>query len=81
MNEKRKEALETGKYFCPECGELMIFEDEQWRDSLVCENCGYSCKLDDYGDDPDDVDRRRITEIAGSPDTETYEEVYDEDND
>ena len=81
MNEKRKKALETGKYICPECGKLMVFEDEQWRDSLVCENCGYSCKLDDYGDDPDDVDRRRIAEIAGSPDTETYEEVYNEDDD
>lgn len=81
MNEARRKALETGEYFCPECGELMVFEDEKWRDSLVCENCGYSCQLDDYGDDPEDVDRKRITEIAGSPNTETYEEIYDEDDD
>ena len=81
MNDKLREALETGKYTCPECGKLMIFEDEKWRDSLVCEHCGYSCKLDEYGDDPDIVDRRRITEIAGTSTTETYEEVYDDDND
>ena len=81
MNEKLRKALETGEYVCPECGELMIFEDEKWRDSLVCEKCGYSCRLDDYGLDSDDVNRQRITEIAGTLNTETYEEVYDEDND
>ena len=79
MNKDLRRALETGKYTCPECGELMVFEDEKWRDSLVCENCGYSCALDDYGSDTDDIDRKRITEIAGLP--ETYEDIYGEDND
>lgn len=81
MNDKLREALKTGNYPCMECGKPMVFEDEKWRDSLVCENCGYSCKLDDYGIDVDEVEMRRIAEIAGFPTTETYEEIYDEDND
>lgn len=78
MNDKLRTALETGKYPCMECGSLMIFEDEKWKDSLVCENCGYSCKLDDYGLDSTEVDRKRITEVAGEIEskTETYEEIY-----
>lgn len=80
MNEKLCEALETGRYECPECHQLMVFEDEKWRDSLVCENCGYSCKLDDYGMDTSEVDRQRITEVAGAIAGETYEDVYGEDN-
>ena len=80
MNEKLRKALETGKYECTECHHLMVFEDEQWRDSLFCENCGYSCRLDDYGSDVDEVDRQRITEVAGAIESETYEDVYGEDN-
>lgn len=81
MNEKLRKALETGEYTCPECGEPMIFDDEERKDSLVCENCSYSCYLDEYGDDPDEVERRRITGVAGTSSTESYEEVYDDEDD
>lgn len=80
MNEKLREALKTGKYPCMECGKLMVFEDEEWRDSLVCESCGYSCKLDDYGLDVDEVEIRRIAEVAATIPAETYEDIYDEDD-
>ena len=52
MNDKLKEALRTGKYLCPECGNLMVFEDEKWKDSLICEECGYGCSTLEYGEDP-----------------------------
>ena len=81
MNEELRKALETGKYVCPECGELMVFEDEELRDSLLCEKCGYSCKLDDYGKDVDDVEYQRIADVAATIPGETYEEVYGEDDD
>lgn len=77
MNEKLREALFSGKYPCPECGKLMVFETED-RDSLVCEGCGYDCKLDYYGLDEEEIDclnnpNRGVLEI--------YEEIYDEDDD
>lgn len=81
MNEKLRKALETGKYDCPECGKLMVFEDEEWRDSLVCEDCGFSCKLDDYGSDVEDVENQRIADVAATIPGESYEEVYGEDDD
>lgn len=79
MNDKLKEALFTGNYPCPECGRQMVFEDEEWRDSLVCEHCGYSCSLDDFGRDPWDVERQNIENVAAAHESETYEDVYDDD--
>ncbi len=49
FNWKLYEALDSGEYPCPECGRLMIFENEIDRDILVCEACGYSVYIDDYG--------------------------------
>lgn len=39
----------TRTNICHECGNLMEFEDEKWRDTLVCPNCGHSVDLDHYG--------------------------------
>lgn len=49
FNDKLVEGLKTGIYICPECGEPMIFEDEEICDILVCENCGFSEELEHYG--------------------------------
>ena len=49
FNELMRRALDTGEYYCPECGALMEFEDEKWRDTLVCLECGHSMDLDMYG--------------------------------
>lgn len=49
FNDLLKRGLETGRYICPECGEDMVFEDEEFRDTLVCEHCGHSMDLDHYG--------------------------------
>ena len=81
MNEMRRRALETGEYPCMECGKLMVFEDEKWRDSLVCEHCGWSCSLDDYGEDPAEVENQKISDAVAYY-QETHEEIYgDEDDD
>lgn len=47
-NSKWLEAMEAGEYFCDQCGAKMEFEDE-WADTLVCLNCGYSINIDQYG--------------------------------
>ena len=50
FNEKQRRALfGLEDYICPECGGKMIFEDEKWRDTLVCQACGNSMDLDHYG--------------------------------
>ncbi len=81
MNEELRKALETGKYLCPECGNEMVFEDEKWKDSLMCEACGYGCNLDEYGLEYSEIEGRRLSEIVGQRSTETYEEIYGEDDD
>ena len=84
MNEKLRKALETGIYECMEdgCDGLMEFDDEETRDSLTCTKCGFGCSIDDYGQDADEVEYRRIADVAGAIQGETYEEVYgDEDDD
>lgn len=48
FNDKQLEAILSGTYICPECGEVMKFEDE-WEDTLVCLSCGYSVDSDMYG--------------------------------
>lgn len=50
LNDKLVEALRTGKYYCPECGALMEFYDEQ-EDLLICTNCSKDVPLDMYGFD------------------------------
>lgn len=46
----------TGKYICEECGARMHFENDN-EDTLVCDSCGYSVYIDDYGNNVDDYDR------------------------
>lgn len=36
------------KYYCPECGAVMEFEDDM-EDILCCPECGYSMDVDMYG--------------------------------
>jgi DNA-directed RNA polymerase subunit M/transcription elongation factor TFIIS len=55
FNEKRIEAMFSGKYECPVCGSLMEFEDE-WETVLVCPQCGESIELDRYGFTDDEYD-------------------------
>lgn len=45
----------TGKFVCPECKKWMHFENAN-EDTLVCDHCGYSVDIDDYGKDIDDED-------------------------
>lgn len=93
FNEKLVEGLKTGNYPCPNCGRPMIFEDEKWRDVLICTNpkCGYSCDLDNYGKTEEEIEMDYPTEEearellgeeygSGNKDEygETYEEVYNE---
>ena len=76
MNEKLRRALESGEYYCPECGKLMVFDDEEWRDSLVCEGCGYSCALDNYGLEDGEI------AVGECPTGEApYEDIYGDDDD
>lgn len=49
------------EYRCPECDAVMIFEDE-WEDTLVCENCGYSVDTDHYGITDEEYDALFPTE-------------------
>lgn len=55
FNDKRVEALETGIYICPKCGEQMVWEDEEMGD-LVCEHCGESMNIDRYGLSQEEID-------------------------
>lgn len=92
FNDKQKEALLSGNYYCSQCGNLMEFEDE-WEDTLVCPNpeCGHSVDSDRYGCEDDDEYERlypTLEEVLGiadeedneedHPEGETYDEVYGE---
>lgn len=48
FNDAQKEALLTGIYKCPVCGNRMDFEDE-YEETLVCPQCGYDEDVDHYG--------------------------------
>lgn len=48
-NEKFHEAFISGEYICDKCGSLMRFEDEKWKDVLLCEQCGNSIATEQYG--------------------------------
>ena len=92
FSEKLIEGLKTGYYPCPVCGKPMIFEDEKWRDVLVCTNheCGFSCELDDYGKSEEEIGmdyptEDEVRELLGEGNSENdsrcseiYEEVYNE---
>lgn len=53
FNEKLAEALFSGNYVCSKCGSPMVFEDE-WKETLVCENCGHDVDLDLYGSEDEE---------------------------
>lgn len=72
FNSARVAALTTGDYFCPNCGEKMIWEDEDLG-FLVCENCGESMDSDEYGLSEDERD-----ELYGTVEHKEYEpDEYD----
>jgi rRNA maturation endonuclease Nob1 len=48
FNKNRIKAMLNGEYVCQKCGCLMKFEDE-WEDTLVCDVCGSSTDLKEYG--------------------------------
>lgn len=54
FNDAMVDALLSGEYICSECGAKMEFEDEKWRDILVCPKCGHSVDLDRYGFENDE---------------------------
>lgn len=81
FNDKLREALFTGDYRCPACGDRMIFENKKWRDTLVCPSCGESMNLDEYGlsgDEDYSILYPTEKDIVDCDDdgSETYEDVY-----
>ena len=93
FSEKLIRGLKTGEYPCTKCGWPMIFEDEEWRDVLVCTNpeCSFSCGIDEYGkeegeeeiDYPTEEEARRLLGEETDKEEEdqygeSYEEVYNE---
>ncbi len=88
FNNAQRDALLTGRYICSECGELMIFEDEN-EDTLVCPNCGHDEDSDHYGLTDEEYENLYPTkeEVCGYEDDddeedeyngESYDEVYGE---
>lgn len=87
FNDAQVEALLTGRYICRKCGAIMQFEDE-YEDTLVCPECGYSEDSDRYGMSDEEYDALYPTkeEVCGYDEKdendeycgETYEEVYGE---
>ena len=85
FNDKLTDALFSGRYVCNECGSTMEFEDE-WKDVLVCPECGHSVDLDYYGsENEEDYDALYPTyeEVAGYEEEDDdeeneYGETYDE---
>lgn len=86
FNDAQVEALLTGRYICRECGAIMQFEDE-YEDTLVCPECGYSEDSDRYGMSDEEYDALYPTkeEVCGYDEDEdgeycgeTYDEVYGE---
>lgn len=73
FNKKLIEGLTTGRYYCPECGELMEFEDEN-EDTLVCLHCGSSTELDEYGYDGEENLYPTREEVLGIDGEEENEE-------
>ena len=82
FNKKLIEGLTTGRYYCPKCGSLMKFENEEWQDTLVCPNCGEDVDLDEYGfDSEEEYEALYPTreEVLGEEDDDEPEETYDND--
>lgn len=58
FDDERFDALFGGNYICSECGAKMQFEDEEWKDTLVCPKCGYSIGIDEFLDGGDEENYR-----------------------
>ena len=69
FNDKLREALFSGIFECPKCGELMVFADE-WEYYLECPNCGYDCALEEYGMTDDEIEDFRLY----GPDLDSHED-------
>lgn len=85
FNEEQKKAMLTGVYWCPKCGTPMMFEDEKWRDVLICTNpdCGFETDVDHYGYESEEEYQAQFPtkeEVLGyfDEDEDDYEESYDE---
>lgn len=53
FNKKLRKAMTDGEYICSKCRGLMKFKDE-WEDTLVCNHCGHSIDLKEYGCEGDE---------------------------
>lgn len=89
FNDTVVKALKSGEYICSRCGALMEFEDEEWKDTLICPKCGHEIDYDRYGfEDDDEYNALYPTkeEVLGYYDEdddeedtgETYDEVHGE---
>ena len=47
------QAFKSGMYICHECGAIMHFEGDD-HSVLVCDECGHSVDIDDYGMEDED---------------------------
>ena len=63
-------------YRCPNCGARMEYEDED-EDTLVCDSCGYSMDVDDYGTDPDEDLYPIMEDDEDEDDEDDSSEYYD----
>jgi len=82
FNDKVVAALESGDYFCSQCGALMEFEDED-EEVLICPKCGHSVDYERYGlEDDDEYDALFPTreELVGY-DEEDEDDEDDDDED
>ena len=63
------------KYFCPQCGCDMQWENE-WEDSLVCISCGYSMDPEMYGLTDEEYDDLYPTkeQVLGIGDDDDWDE-------
>lgn len=83
FNEKRVEAMKTGRYICDVCRGLMVFEDKA-ETILVCPKCGRSMPIERYGFASDEEFRAMYPLIGDSMASdegaigESYDEVYNE---
>lgn len=87
FNEALLKALHTHEYVCSRCGAIMEFENE-WKDTLVCPNCGHEIDYDRYGCESDEEYEALYPteeEVLGYDSEEEDEdnefgEVYDDDH-
>lgn len=77
FNDAQIKGMETGLYPCPECEAAMEWEDE-YREVLICPNCGYEDTLDRYGFTDEEYEALYPIkdEVCGYDDIEDEEDEY-----